>query len=622
MKMNLKQAKELYIRAKDAYYNSGHPIITDAQFDKLEDWIAKKDPAWSELKKTGILTGKKQEVKLPFYMPSLNKYYPEEVDKLWRRLPKEDAYIYMAKLDGCSVLLEYEDGKPIALTTRGNGEFGKDITFLIPYLNIKQIDDKDYHAFRCEAILAKHLFVKWNKEFDNARNMVSGLLNRRQPHPAFKDISFVVLGEYGKSLEQGLITAAKLGLDVVYYKKAFAHKEADMFAAFKHTMFDTDGVVISTPDFMYQYESAEKPKRGIIAYKINPETDSAVQAVVDSIVWQTSAFGRLIPKIKIQSVMVQGAKITYVTCHNAQWMEDHKIGPGAVVSIIRSGEVIPKIIGVVKPAEKLQLPEVSFYKKGVHFYQTDNSEDSYINSIVRCLNNLHIDFVKDKTIERIYSIYKHSNFFNNQPIDALISILKEGNSLKARFKLEFGNKNGVIIYENLNKIVKEQHTIIDWLMATMAFDAGIGRKRLKAVNDAQSLESMCSWTKEAIVNKLSSIKSIGSILAEQIAEGLVKFYQWSARYPWLKFKPIDAEANIIGPMSGVNITFTGYRDSAQEKAILSLGGNIVNFGAKTTWLLYKSDGKRSSKIAKAGDKAITWDILTDKYPDLLNHYFE
>ena len=56
--MNLTEAKVLYIKAKDAYYNTGNPIITDAQYDRLEIWIMSKDPDWSELHKTGIRAGK------------------------------------------------------------------------------------------------------------------------------------------------------------------------------------------------------------------------------------------------------------------------------------------------------------------------------------------------------------------------------------------------------------------------------------------------------------------------------------------------------------------------------------------------------------------------------------
>ena len=56
--MNLTEAKALYIKAKDAYYNTGNPIITDAQYDKLENWIMSKDPDWSELRKRFFPAGR------------------------------------------------------------------------------------------------------------------------------------------------------------------------------------------------------------------------------------------------------------------------------------------------------------------------------------------------------------------------------------------------------------------------------------------------------------------------------------------------------------------------------------------------------------------------------------
>ena len=82
MKLTLKQAKAKYVEAKEAYY-AGQPIMSDQKFDALEDWITQKDPNWSELSKTGVI-GKK-EVRLPYYMPSLSKCYPEAIDSWFNK---------------------------------------------------------------------------------------------------------------------------------------------------------------------------------------------------------------------------------------------------------------------------------------------------------------------------------------------------------------------------------------------------------------------------------------------------------------------------------------------------------------------------------------------------------
>lgn len=616
--MKLEEVKALYIKARDAYYNTGKPILTDAQYDKMEDWLRKKVPDWPELNKTGILpksVGKKTEVKLPFYMPSLAKFYPEEVDRLWSKLSSVDSeFIYMAKLDGCSVLLEYSDGKPKKLTTRGNGAIGKDISFLIPYTRLGPIEDKGYHAFRCEAIIKKSIFAsKWKDQFDNARNMVSGILNRTDAHPALKDISFVVLGEYDKPIKRGLMDAKyKYSLEIVSFIMAGVRLEKYIYDKVKSDLdYEADGVVIAASNFMYKYDSPDKPKQYIFAYKENSR-DLEVSAEVESIIWQASAFTRLIPKVKIKPTIVQGAKVTYVTCHNAQWLEEHKIGPGAVIKVIRSGDVIPKIVGVVKPANHPQLPNCSYYKDGVHFYLKEESEDAYIKQLERTLNSLGIEKVKYRTLLALKKQFSSS--FDSHPLSSIIRLFNTKGFLQ-KLQAIFGNKAGQIIYSSLAHIFNKEHTIVDYLLASCVFDAGIGRKRLNAINDNISLIDLLNLSKNDIYNELVSIKSIGSVLAKQIAEGLVEYNKVYSSFNF-NYASIEKPKAVLGCMTGCNVTFTGYRDKNQAAAIESLGGSIIDFSNKTTWLLYKPDGKKSSKIEKAGAKAVTWEQLVDKYPQL------
>lgn len=623
--MNLQEAKQLYIKAKDAYYNSGKPIMSDAQFDKLENWITKKDPTWPELHKTGIrstdIIGKKTEVKLPFFMPSLNKFYPEEVDKLWKKLPVVSEYVYMAKLDGCSVLLEYENRKPTKLTTRGNGALGKDISFFIPYTNLPTIPDQGYHAFRCEAILKKDVFQsKWIKEFDNARNAVSGILNRMTAHPAIRDISFIVLGEYNCRLLESLERAKSYGLDVVAYTIYQGHEEKEIYKIAKSAeTFEADGIVITTPNFLYHYDSAEKPKSGIFAYKENPD-EVAKESEVLQVVWQTSAFGRLIPKIEIKPVRLQNATIKYVTCNNAVWMKDRKIGPGAIVKIVRSGDVIPKIVGIVKPSEYAQLPDCEFYQKGVHFYQSELSDESYIKKLERAINAFNIAGVKYQTLETIKN--KFTFYFKNdiEPLAALLNVLNMP-GLQIQLQQLLGKKAGLQVYESLSSINQKKHTLIEWLLASCVFDAGIGAKRLSAINKVVSLETLLNKKKEDIIFYISPIDSIGPVLAEQIADGIVKY---SSIYTKVISSYASEQENSVEVINDIfkrfNFTFTGYRNKDQEYAIQSLGGNVISFSNKTNFLLYDPNGKKSSKIEKAGDRAITWDQLVEEYPKLEEIY--
>ena len=63
----------------------------------------------------------------------------------------------------------------------------------------------------------------------------------------------------------------------------------------------------------------------------------------------------------------------------------------------------------------------------------------------------------------------------------------------------------------------------------------------------------------------------------------------------------------------MRIAVTGYRSKEQQSIIEQHGGIVDSFNSKTTVLLYSPNGKRSSKIAKAGSKALTWEQFASRY---------
>lgn len=612
---DLAQLKKLYLKAKKAYYNSGTTIMSDEEYDLLEDKIRLLDPLWPELSKTGIKVGKKEEVKLPYFMPSLTKFYPEQVDKLWQKFAKEEVktFVFMPKLDGCSVLIQYANGHPTHLITRGNGTLGKDITFLLPYLRVPSIKDERFnYCIRCEAILTRQAYKKWEQEFDNARNMVSGLLNRQEPHKAMQDIEFVALGIFDKPLGKSLNFLAKYykySVDYLItrdnpeeiYKRLFAKWKSPSY------LYEADGIVIADADFRYVYENADKPKHSIFAFKINADTN-AVEAKVQSIVWQTSGFGRLVPKIQIEPTMIQGAKVTYATAHNAQWMVDRKIGPGAIVKLVRSGDVIPKIIDVLKPADFMQLPTVAYKKEGVHFIAIQESDEQLINALTRALSIMKIDGAKKGSVTYLYEDLGIATF--NQLINTLYDE-SESAYLEEKLCSGLGPVRGKKLYNSLMQLIEKPYTIIDWMLASGTFDSGIGRRRLDELSKHMDLNHYDRMI-------ASQVPGFGEQLLPMLDSSFAQFEEWKQKYCSMiqPFVLLVQEEKVEGILSGLRFTFTGYRSQEQEAALKALGGEVISFSKKTDILLYKKDGKASTKIAKAGDKAMTWEELAQKYPQL------
>ena len=120
--------------------------------------------------------------------------------------------------------------------------------------------------------------------------------------------------------------------------------------------------------------------------------DQMAEAKVVDVIWSPSKDGYLKPKVQIQPVKLGGAVIQYATLHNAEFVIKNKIGLGAVVQIIRSGDVIPKVEKVIKPAKTIKMPP-SKYK-----YKWNSTKKDLI-----LLNAEDNDIVKLKRIEDFFN---------------------------------------------------------------------------------------------------------------------------------------------------------------------------------------------------------------------------
>jgi len=609
MSDTLDKLKKQYLKAKNAYYNKDSSGLTDAEYDRLEDKIRKLDPTWPELGKTGVsVKNKKTEVALREVMPSLNKAYPEAIEKWVAKNPAKD-YLVTDKLDGSSLQVVYDKGRVVQVVTRGDGVRGGDITFLAPHLSIpKTIKSKSLTIFRCEAVISKSKFEKrWAYEFDNGRNMVNGLLNRKTPHPALGDVDIVVLGCYGLSLRAGLNLAKLEGLEVVTQtgisrEQASAEDLTNLLATrLTKSKYEMDGLVVVPYDFNFEYRGSDKPKNAV-AFKVNAEAD-AVLASVKKVIWQISGRERIIPKIEIKPVQIGGVTVTYCTSHNAVWMMDRKIGPGAVVKLVRSGGVIPKIVEVKKPARRMQLPDVPYKTMGVHFVVSNASGETakvvQVKNTLKFMQTMGIEFLAEKTIRTAYGkLPTPAAYFKAWRAGQLGRILQKvgiGQAMSEKIELEFA------------KVFDNPVSLLKLMVASQSFGAGIGERKLRQLVDAGlSLAKLSRLSADALETAVSPVKGFSDKTLNLLVGG---FAAWRIFYQDFEgLVDVTEERKKkprAGKWSGHAVSFTGYRDKAQEAEVEAGGGTVVPFGSKTTVLFIKDGGKASSKVAKAKAAGIT-----------------
>jgi NAD-dependent DNA ligase len=603
--------------------------MSDALFDTLEDMIRAESPNWSGLKSTGVSV-KKTKVRLLVPQPSLDKVKGDDgtLDDYLETAPEAvQSFCISDKLDGTSLQLIYDKGVPVRLITRGDGVIGGDVSFMLPHLTIPQtIRFKKRLILRCEGIFTTQAFQKYKHEFDAARNAASGLMNRTSDkiHPATKDMRLVVLKTLDPRLSQvdGLALAKRLGFRVVPHIVVPKSRVTSDFMSrllkkrTAESKYKMDGLVIED-NRINSKPTADRPDYAK-AFKENESTDSAPRTRVLEIVWRVSQHGILVPKAKLKPVVFDGSTVQYATLNNAKWMLDRKIGPGAIVRLVRSGEIIPKIVRVDKPAERSAmqkaLPSKTEYGRyvwdaqGTHLVlvNKEDSKDAVIRQNAAFFRKMGIDFVGEGTIVKLYDA-------------GMTSIVKILRASKRDFLAVdgFQETSANKLWSSINTLFQGGVVLPQLLHASGAFDKGLGTRRFAAIQKKFKLMSLMQQSRNSIIDSVSSVPGFSTITATLFADGAPKFLRMFHR---MGISVDDSAPRRVkqesNKLDGQSVTFTGFRDADAEKVIVKNGGEVIGFSSKTTVLLVAPGGKESSKPAKArsmGIPVMTWDAFVRRF---------
>ena len=185
--MELHTAKTLYVAASQAYHETGEVIMTDKEFDELEEFIRHLEPDCPLLKMTGKgynLKGidEKEKFSHPLPMGSIEKEKTRDGALTWCFSKKKHVTL-STKIDGNSIACYYRDGKLWKVVTRGKDDIGIDRTakFIICKSIPKTIPTKGYVRVRGEAAIKKTNYTIGNG-FDlskSSRNAVAGAISRQ-----------------------------------------------------------------------------------------------------------------------------------------------------------------------------------------------------------------------------------------------------------------------------------------------------------------------------------------------------------------------------------------------------------------------------------------------------------
>lgn len=585
-------------KADDAYFNSGSPIMTDEKYDALCQQIEE----YTTLEVGCLPRGDK--VQLPIYMGSLTKHNADKSINNFLDKFDHKSFVVQEKLDGVSCLCVYKKSN-IRLYTRGNGTVGTDITHLIKYgLKIPQYIQKNIMV-RGELIMSKTTFKeKFNHEFKNIRNMVSGQLSKKDPNKTIiSNLDFIAYEviepqlEHQKSIVEQFRLLEKNNFKVVYNRtinRSYLEQEILMDYLVRRkskSLYEIDGLVI-TIDGEYERNVSDNPKYAF-AFKIQGEV---VEAEVDRVKWNLSKSGKYKPQIFIKPVNLSGVTISSLTGFNAKYIVDNRIVCGTILSITRSGDVIPHILGVIKNGNcgALELPQNSKWNSVDLYHNFQETPDEVVvKQMVHFFTSLKCLNCKDKTIQKFYN----SGYTS---VEGLIQAQVEDLS-----KIEgIGNKVATKLLSSIRENIKDA-SIHELLAALNSFGEGIGLKKIQNID---------------LSNPSST--SIKGLSEATIKEKILPFWDDSLNRVKNIKKMVGIDPDMIeqnttiteGPFKDKIFVFTGFRDTSLEKHLIDLGGKVTSaISKKTTDLIIASDHqmKTSTKLLKARELGIKITIKSD-----------
>lgn len=591
----------------DTRYRKGEEVVSDEHFDIMEDYYWSTTRTKKSSKNVGGV--KNADVKLEVPMGSLDKFRTISKAKQAAFL-KGKGYVLSDKEDGISGAVTYDAGLPVLATTRGEeGTVGKDISKLIPYLNIpKKIPFKGRFIVRGELTMDKSVFQKhFSKDYKTSRNMGSGLVTRLDDHDVAKKFRFVVY-EVQKGKTAGGPLAEQLDLLARYKFDVVPHKYVDEITEDKLIDYhderkgsagrDIDGIVV-TKNISYKV-TAGYPTHAY-AFKINSLASSVLITVKD-VVWEESRLGRITPRVEIEPTIIGGVEVSFFTGHNNFYIEHgykqefaanppykpRPINKGAMIRAVRSGDVIPFIMEVVKGAKTASKPDIPYERRGVFLYAVHEgkSDVRVIKELTHFFTSLKTDGMQRGTVTKL--------------VDAGYDTVKKIVAMSVddwRRLPGFANKSAETAYANVQSC-KAHMTFANVALGSAAFGEAIGAKRLDALIEAvPDLLEKIDLPQAGLVDIISDVRGFNK-LALQIAKNLKKFAKFCKRNG-IKLVQ-QKKAKVTGKsMFGQMVLFTSVRDKQLEEWIIANGGKLASTVKQATVLVVKDENSSNKKTEEA-----------------------
>lgn len=535
------------------YYVEDNPQISDTEYDTLYKQLEKLEKKYPELILENSPTQRvgdrvldefeKIRHKVPMLSLS-NTFSTEDLKDFDARIKKlipdnKVEYICELKIDGLAISINYENGKLVSAATRGDGTIGEDVTeniktiFSIP----KVLKNSRSFEVRGEVYLPRKSFDLLNAEreknnevlFANPRNAAAGSLRQLDSKiTAKRRLSAFIYSIVGDntidSQENALNTAITYNLpvnpnfklcqniyEVIDYINYWSEHKNDL-------PYDIDGIVIKVNSYATQEEIGytQKSPRWATAYKF-PEEELATKLLdVELSVGRT---GIITPVAILDPIVISGSTVSKASLHNKDIIDELDIHIGDMVVVKKAGEIIPKVVRVVKELRtegtiKYTMPttcpsckEQTYVRENDPFTRCKNPDcpDQNIRKIIHFASReaLNIEGLGDKVVATLYEQGLISHTIDLFSLDREKLILLE----------RMGEKS---VDNLLNAIEASKESSLDKVIFALGI-LNVGKKAGKIL--AEKYLNLSNFM-NATLDELINLDDVGQITADSILDYL------------------------------------------------------------------------------------------------------
>ena len=622
MTYNSEKVNELanvILQHKRRYYQ-GRPVVSDLEYDRLEETLRLLAPRHPVLNLVGDgedSKSRKTVHKVP--MLSLAKTY--EVSELisWT---EGRSVMGTFKIDGNSLSIIYQQGKLALAKTRGNGREGEDVTDKVSWVAdcVPEVAFEGELEIRGELYCSDPSFSELSQEMvarglerpTNPRNIVAGILGRKNHQDLarfFKFFAFDVLDSNGiapfKLESEKFQWLSASGFKVPHHKLCFNSKGIEHYLSEAQSYMEDgeigiDGVVFSLEDLIYHRDlgSTSHHPRYKMSFKWTGETATAK---ISTITWATSRLGIVTPVAVIEPVQLSGATISNITLHNAAHVKSYNLKSGDKIEIIRSGEVIPKFLRVLEESSNhLDLPsQCSSCKAPLDFdgvrLLCPNKNDCPAQKsglVLNWIKAVEIEDLSEKRLQQMIDLGLISGIADlyRLEIPDLMKLPATKEKMAEKLLRNIKNSQNPELSQFLTGLGIAGMGMTSWESLIEHFSTLENIRQLN-VSQLQQVEGFAEKTAQAIVQGLSSRSDI---IEEILRVGVTP-----------KLSTVNSGQ---GPLSQMSFAITGTLSQPRdifERLIHDNGGRVVGSVSKNTNVLLTNDSQsNSSKAKKARDLGV------------------